>query len=102
MNPNDPAIQFNTRISLRQRENLDKFLEYMQKPLRDRPEETEDWPDTITAVVDEALSTFFAEHPMRPRKGPKNPTPRQIANVAPNHPKAKSPTTSTPGTPQET
>ena len=69
-------IQFNTRITLRQRENLDKFLEYMQRPLRDRPEETADWPDSIVAIVDDALSTFFAEHPMRPRKGPRSVKPK--------------------------
>jgi hypothetical protein len=77
MDPNDIQIQFNTRITYRQRENLDKFLDYMQRPLRERPEETENWPDSIVAVVDDALSTFFAEHPMRPRKGPKSVKPRQ-------------------------
>ena len=67
----DVMVQFNTRITLRMRNSFDDYLDYMDKPLDKRPEETENWPTNIVKVVDDALTTFFAEHPKRPRLGPK-------------------------------
>lgn len=66
----DIQLQFNTRLSYRMRAAMDNYMEYMTRPLKHRPPETETWPTTIVAVVDDALTTFFAEHPTRVRKGP--------------------------------
>ncbi len=71
MNENVPALQFNTRISIRIRRDLNLYLEYMDVPLRQRPPETEDWPKHYTAIVNEALEIWLADHPRRFRKGPR-------------------------------
>ena len=71
LNLEDPSVQLNTRISIRLREQLDRYLQYMEKPLEERPPATEDWPDTVTAVVNEALGNYLAEHLLHPRKGPR-------------------------------
>jgi hypothetical protein len=67
-----PALQFNVRISLRIRRNLDEYLEYMSLPLEKRPPDTEDWPDNLTQIANDALANWLAEHPRHPRKGPRN------------------------------
>ncbi len=67
----DVKVQFNTRVSLRMRNSIDDYLDYMNRPMTKRPDETEDWPDNITDLIDEALTTFFADHPKLTRKGPK-------------------------------
>ncbi len=69
-----PALQFNTRVSLRIRRNLDDYLEYMKRPLRQRPPETEDWPTNLTSLTNEALEIWLAEHQRRLRKGPRPDT----------------------------
>ncbi len=68
---NKPLLQFNARISYNLRQKLDAYLDYMNEPLRQRPPETETWPTTITAVIDEAISEYLAERPLRYRKGPR-------------------------------
>ena len=67
-----PALQFNVRISIRLRRILDEYLEYMDQPLSKRPPETEDWPDNLTEIANDALTNWLAEHPRHPRKGPQN------------------------------
>lgn len=74
-------IQFNTRISYRMRAAMDDYLDYMKKPLKQRPQNTEEWPNNIVAVIDEALTMFFAEYPRRPRKGPSPETIKRKANA---------------------
>ena len=64
-------IQLNTRISYRMRNVMNRYLKYMEKPIEQRPQHTEDWPGNIVDIMDEALTTFFADHPRSPRKGPK-------------------------------
>jgi len=69
----DVKVQFNTRVTLRMRNSIDDYLDYMDRPMTRRPDETEDWPASIGEIVDEALTTFFADHPKMTRKGPKIP-----------------------------
>lgn len=69
---NIPALQFNTRISLRLRQSLNDYLIYIQtNDPGDLPPETEDWPRNLTALINEALEIWLAEHPRRFRKGPR-------------------------------
>lgn len=67
----DMKVQFNTRVSIRMRSTMDDYMDYMQKPLDSRLPESENWPNSIVDIMDDALTTFFADHPQRPRKGPK-------------------------------
>ena len=64
-------IQFNTRISYRMRSAMDTYIAFIGRPLVERPPGTEDWPDSIVTIVDDALTTFFADHPTQLRKGPR-------------------------------
>ena len=64
-------IQFNTRISYRMRSAMDTYLDFMGRPLEERPPGTEEWPDSIVGVIDDALTTFFADHSTQLRKGPR-------------------------------
>lgn len=78
---NDIKVQFNTRVSFRMRNSIDDYLEYMQRPLQRRPQSTESWPSNIVDIMDEALTTFFADHPRRPRKGPKTQPKRKATKT---------------------
>ncbi len=67
-----PALQLNTRVSIRVRKSLDAYLDYIQTNVpRNLPPEATDWPRTLTGVVNEALEIWLAEHPRRYRKGPR-------------------------------
>ena len=68
---NEIKNQLNTRISYRMRKVMDRYIIYMQKPIAQRPQHTDDWPSNIVDIMDDALTTFFADHPRSPRKGPK-------------------------------
>jgi len=72
-------IQFNTRISYRMRSAMDTYLDFMGRPLEERPTNTEEWPNSIVTVIDDALTTFFADHPTQLRKGPRKAAIRKKA-----------------------
>jgi len=79
--PDNIKVQMATRISYRTRVSLDEFISYMDLPLIKRPLETEDWPSNIVDVIEDALTTFFAEHPRHPRKGVKDPRKKPAAKA---------------------
>ena len=73
MNTKTMQVQLNTRVSVELRVRMEKYLEYMDKPAAKRPESTEAWPSTIVDMIEDALTTFLADHPLQMKKGPRSP-----------------------------
>lgn len=65
--PMEELIQMNVRIPVRLKSELMKYLEYMGQDEGRRPTETEDWPDTLSAVARQALEHFLYTHPRSKR-----------------------------------
>lgn len=66
----DKQVYLNTRVSLRTRAKIDRYLQYMGRSANERPKETETWPSTVTSLVETAVLEWLARHPMKDRPGP--------------------------------
>ncbi len=79
----DKMTQLNVRIPLRTRARLDKYQDYMQRPEVDRPPHTIDWPQSLAAIVREALDEWLSEHTPK-SKPPGRPVKEKIPRETPS------------------
>ena len=63
----EELIQLNVRIPVKLKAELIKYVQYMEQPEGRRPTETEDWPDSLSAVARQALEHFLYTHPRHKR-----------------------------------
>lgn len=55
-------IPMGTYVTIHTKNRLQEYLAYMKKPTTNRKPESDDWPKTMTEVVEEALNMFLSEH----------------------------------------
>lgn len=80
------TVQLNTRISLRLRQQMDEYLQYMDRPYPGRLKRSKNWPISNTGIVQVALKEFLENHPQidRPGPSPDPPPPAITAQPKPN------------------
>ena len=66
-------VQVNVRVPLRTRARLDDYLDYVSEPEHRRPDNTANWPDSLSGTVIEALTEFLDSHPLEGKRGPTKP-----------------------------
>ncbi len=74
-------VQVNVRVPLIIRAGIDGYLAYMSEPEHRRPDNTVNWPDSLSGTVIEALTEFLDTHPLEGKRGPKQHKPAAYIKV---------------------
>jgi len=66
-------IQVNVRVPLILRSGIDEYLAYTSQPEHRRPDNTANWPKSLSGLVILAIEDFLDSHPLQGKRGPYKP-----------------------------